>query len=1023
MLTVKFVPNLLSGEGRQSKEVPYWPEFKLEDYLKASGFEYSNCQIMTNRQSSPQMDCIMHDHDEIIIVSRIGEGAFWAAVWVVCVWVFWATVVLSLAYSIYTYCTFKKPSNPSYGKTGDGIDESSPTYGWDGTQTIQSVGVPIPVIYGEHAVGGNRINEFVWTNGDKNYLNTLLAICEGEIESISGLKINENEAANFDEVTVDYRYGTNDQATIPNFSDLHDINSVAASLTYNNSYTYTTVLTDVEAFEVRISFPMGLFQQSESDGAILSWSVSLLVEYKLSAASIWTTAGTIDVNDKSRSALRRVFRQVGLTAGKYDIRVTRTSADGDFYHTGDTLLDYVDEIRMDDLAYPNMALVGIKTLATDQLSGTSPNYQVVVKGRKVNIPKILTALGGAEVDWEDYYWDPDANAWKLFSDGSTLYWDGVTYVNKWSANPIWCVRDLLTNTRYGLGNFIEEGDLDAASNLEMAKYCEERVDDGDGGYEKRFRLDVVLDSSGRSLDTVSQLCSSFRGVIVYSGGKLRIKIDKPETATQLFGMGNIIKDSYQESFKSLKEVANLIELTYMDKSKGWFDDMITVLDPLNLPSATNPPRKKSVRIFSTKPSYVIREGNYLLRSSRAINRSLVFKVGIDAIACQAFDVISFSHDVPQVGFSGRILTGSTVSSINIDRTVTIEAGKTYRIRTRSASDVIEERDVTNVPGDTAIITVSSPFSNAPAEFDVYAFGEDSVEKKDYRIIGFAKQPDYTVQITAVEYEPTLYTDDAVVIPSFNYSSLSGEAPPVTDLSLTEAMVKLKDGTIENVIDVWFRKPSFAGVYVGSYGKARIYVSDDDGDSWLFRGESVGTHFQVIGNIVDLHNYIVRVVSVTSTGREGSLTSAPSSSISIVGKSAPPSDVTSFIVTQDRDRLTMGWSLVSDVDVLGYEIRLGADWLSGSVVAFVQGNTYITTDILVGASQSYWIKAVDTSGNYSTNAKECVITVASIPYRNVITSYSEDSAWAADKSGHEDAVCRVTIYKSTTNTLVCKLTVS
>ena len=77
------------------------------------------------------------------------------------------------------------------GGTGS-LDEGSPTYGWDGAQTTQEVGIPIAVVYGEHKIGGNIINQFLWEDGEKNYLNVLIALCEGEIESIGQIYINDN---------------------------------------------------------------------------------------------------------------------------------------------------------------------------------------------------------------------------------------------------------------------------------------------------------------------------------------------------------------------------------------------------------------------------------------------------------------------------------------------------------------------------------------------------------------------------------------------------------------------------------------------------------------------------------------------------------------------------------------------------------------------------------------------------------------------------------------------------------------
>jgi hypothetical protein len=95
-------------------------------------------------------------------------------------------------------------------------------------------------------------------------------------------------------------------------------------------------------------------------------------------------------------------------------------------------------------------------------------------------------------------------------------------------------------------------------------------------------------------------------------------------------------------------------------------------------------------------------------------------------------------------------------------------------------------------------------------------------------------------------------------------------------------------------------------------------------------------------------------------------------------------------------LYFGWSEIPDVDVWGYEIRWGADWESSQVVTFQQGTHYLTTNFRTGVSQSYWIKAIDTSGNYSVNAKEAVITITDIPFRNIIAEFIDHPDWPGTK---------------------------
>ncbi len=988
MITIKYIPNILSQKGRITKDLAYSRNKSIKDFLIEAGIDYKNKKVIVLGKRIKDINNPVDDSDEIIVIPEV-KGAVAAAVSTVVGWVATAVTAhpfisaffaISTGYSIYQY--INRPRLPNFG-AGEGIDEGSPTYGWDGIRTIQQIGTPIPIIYGEHRVGGNVINRYISTNGDKHYLNLLLALCEGEIEGISTIKINGQPSSNFDGITTYTRYGTNSQSVIPNFEDLHNVYTINTELTKNDAYTYTTNNSDVEAFEIYFRLPNGLFQQ-DSSGKIETWSVTYKVEYKLHTDSTWTDLGTTTISGKSRTILRRIYRKDGLTAGQYDLRITKTSDDSslDPVKTGDLYLYQIDEIQTDDLSYPNTVLLGIKALATEQLSGATPNITCIVKGKKISAPKIMN--GAVQADWEDYYWDDNSQQYKLLSDDTVLSWDGSTYVEQYCANPVWCLKDLLLNDRYGLGEFIDTDNLTDSVFLEMSKYCEEKISDGDGGYEKRFRIDVVIDSSTKALDLIVQLCSVFNAMPVYTAGGITIKVDKETTPTQLFGMGNIVKNSFIQSWKSIKDVPNVIEIQYLDKDKDYKQETIAYIDETAL-AAGDPMRKKQIRLFVTRTSYAIRAARYALKAAKYINRTVSFKVGIDAIACQAGDVISISHDVPQWGFSGRVQSGSTTTSVVLDKEVTIESDKTYKVRVRFSDDTIEERTVSDGAGNYTTINVSSAFSQTPQSYDIYAFGEDTKVKKDFRVVSIIKENSDEVLITAIEYNENIYDDSAITLPQNNYSALNDVIPDVENLSLTEHLVKLADGTIENAIDVWFTIPDQTDYYLKKYVKAKIYLSEDNGSSWEYKGECTTEHFVILGGIETGETYYIAVVSA-SEKEENAIASSPQDNITIQGKTAPPSNVTGFDIAQQNDMLRFSWDAITDVDLARYVIKKGSEWNTGTVIAELVDTTEFMYPVGAIGEQTFMIKAVDTSGNESTAPAIDTITVTRPPDMNFLNDY-------------------------------------
>ena len=978
MIRVTYLRVIIDERSFEHKDFEFDPSLSISDYLAKSGFELVEHVVILSGRKIDYLSIKPEDGDQIMIRPEVEwealvfiGNAIWAAA--AAHPFITAMTILSLGYSIYSAVSYRAPSLPNFGTSGDGLDENSPTYGWDGIQTRQDVGTAIPVVYGEHRVGGNIINAYIQNNGDQDFLNVLLALCEGEIERITDVMINDQPAANFDGIeTVTDRRGTNSDAIIPNFEDLFDNFTINQTLNnQNDSCIYTTSQNDVEGFEVQMSFPAGIYSQNQGNGAIEAWAVSFKVEYRLHGAGGWTDAGTIDVAIKQRTDVKRYFRKAGLTPGQYDIRVTRVSAAGDFYHVGDMMFSYVVEIRTQDLAYPNVAKLGLRALATSQLSGSMPNITCLVKGKKILAPRIM--YSGVEVPYDDFYWDPVTSKWYRW-DGTELTWDGTTYVERYSANPVWCLKDLLTNTRYGLGQYIDTSLISTADWMLWARYCDEKVSDGDGGFEKRFRMDVVIDNASRAIDVLNQLVTVFRGILFFSENSFKLVIDRTSGPVQLFSMGNIIQGTFNQTFKPLKETANVIDVQFLDKDKDYQQETISIIDEATI-AAGDPIRKKEIKIFCTRTSQALREARYQLLVSKYINRSVEFRAGVDAIACQVGDVIAVSHDVTQWGYSGRVKTGGSATSINIDRTVTIEAGKTYKLQVRLPNDQIEEKTVTNTPGDTSVITVGSTFSQIPQEFDIYAFGESGKVVKEFRVMGIKRANDLECDITAIEYNENIYDTDTIILPVDNASSLSADIPAVTDLRLTEGIVTLADGTVKNQIEVWFNKPDDSDrAFEYRFASAKVYLSDDDQDSWRFIGQAEGGSFAYEADLVKGKTYYVRVTTVAHNGMESKFASAPTDSIVITAKDIGPDPVTNFNYTWG-DLLQLVWSPNDEPDLAGYEIRdNNIDWgTDDSHLIYRGAANKKTLQPSVRSLGTFYIRAYNRSGVYSASSNSITPT--------------------------------------------------
>jgi len=353
MVIIRNIANPFKTEEAQIRKVKYSRSKCVRDYLDAVGFDYHDKRVIVTGKRIDDLSVRIDDGDEITVIPEVKAPVIAVVSWIIsAVWAaavahpfLFAFFVLSMGYSIYQY--MNQPRMPDFNLgSSNGLDEGSPTYGWDGIQTIQEVGVPVAVVYGRHRIGGNIINQFLWEDGDKHYLNVLLALCEGEVESIDELELNDNPIANFSGVSIIKRFGTNYQSMIENFEDLHNIYSISANLTQNNPFIYTTVDSDVEAFEIHLRLSNGLYQQNSGSGDIQSWSVTYRVEYKLHSESVYIDLGETTISGQSRTSVRRVFRKTGLTPGQYDIRITRTSEDSSLQPLSKAILRCFKSMRL-----------------------------------------------------------------------------------------------------------------------------------------------------------------------------------------------------------------------------------------------------------------------------------------------------------------------------------------------------------------------------------------------------------------------------------------------------------------------------------------------------------------------------------------------------------------------------------------------------------------------------------------------------------------------------------------------------
>ena len=86
--------------------------------------------------------------------------------------------------------------------------------------------------------------------------------------------------------------------------------------------------------------------------------------------------------------------------------------------------------------------------------------------------------------------------------GTTANYSVPTYPEFWNGqlsdelyytnNPVWIFLDIITNDRFGAGEWVKTSDIDIYSLYRVSKYCDELVPDGKGGFEPRFTANLYI---------------------------------------------------------------------------------------------------------------------------------------------------------------------------------------------------------------------------------------------------------------------------------------------------------------------------------------------------------------------------------------------------------------------------------------------------------------------------------------------------------------------------------------------------
>ena len=533
------------------------------------------------------------------------------------------------------------------------------------------------------------------------------------------------------------------------------------------------------------------------------------------------------MHGNTSTVINQFFYMAGLPYGKYEIRAQRLyeeekNSEGDPLANKSELVkfNYATQVTSREFTYPNIALVGMSSLATEKINGSMPKVAIIADRGDITLPVV-----GAQP----------------------------------SNNPAWACYDMLTNTRYGAG--IDPSNIDTAKFMDWADWC-----DVEG-----FKVNIYIDTSFTLTNALKMISILGRGQIVQIGKTYSVILEKSEVTTQafMFTMGNITRDSFSQQFVPIADRANILLLSFFNKDAD-YEEQTLQLAQADYDVDRMGERKKEMTLYGcTDIEQAKRYGRYLLNTNRYITQTVSWQSDVQAIACMVGDIVRVSHDVPQWGESGNIIGvydynledsifvvgvyengvyEEAIADIELvlDQAITFHVGITYVITIKHSDDTIATSTFTVSEEITTNAIPQSSIIN-PEIDNVYTIGENTTESKLFRITGITRASDHKRSITAIEYLPEMYIDDIDIVDPYAATTTTD----IEDLRAEIVRIENSDGTRTSAINIsWVGSALFWDVY---YRKVNT-------SGYTLAGRTSLKHFQISN--VPQGTYEIRVGDAT-----------------------------------------------------------------------------------------------------------------------------------------------------------------
>lgn len=781
----------------------------------------------------------------------------------------------------------------------------------------------------------------------------------------------QNADFNFDRTgaVFEFRTGTQYQDYTANVGDANQ-RTLQVSTKVTNASPVTRSITDTDVNSVRLTIGTPALQIFKSNGDVEGAKIQYEIKVSYSGGP-YTTVLASEIVGRTADLYQRVHR-IDLTASPpVDIRVVRISPDapasGSNTENSDFFwYDYTEKINAKTI-YPNSALFAVK-ISAEQFSSI-PSRAYRIRGLKVSIPN---------------------NATVNSTNGRLIYagiWNGTFAAAQWTTDPAWILWDLLTSTRYGFGDHIDVAQLDRYSFLAASQYCAEVVSNGKGGQEPRFACNVVLQTQEQAFKLINDLCSVFRAMPFWSAGTLEIAQDRPLDFSYIFNQTNVTEEGFTYSGSGLKTRHTVVVVQYFDMDlRDLAYEVVedkTGIDKFGVV-------KTEISAFAcTSQSQARRVGEWLLYTEQNETEVVSFATDIAAgISVRPGDLVKIADPVRAgVSRSGRCTTGSTTTSVKLDRSdvVLFPSGPPPNF---TFNVLLPNGTLAVVPGSTLggnTVSLGTTLAVAPVVGSPWTIGTSEVAMSTWRVLSISEDQD-NYKITAVAYNSGKYNyvERDIPLSTRDVSDLNQPPNAPTNLDVNEVLYESNGQVLSKLIVSW-RAADRALNYELRYRY--------NNGNWVTRTtRAIDAEIQNS----DVGTYEIDVVAIGAIN--GKRSTPALITFVALGKTAPPTSIPDLnIAPIDQHSAELYWPQSVDIDVrIGGKIRIRhsplidgtASWgLSNDITPAVAGSS--TRKIVPLLEGTYLIRATDSLGNESADVASVIVDLPAPQDLLLVQEYREE----------------------------------